>query len=102
VYSVMKLRIVKIKISLSSPYNRPRRSRRGVEVQLYSFFNLGARWDGWLTPRSGFFTPRKETRYPLNRRLGGPQGRSERLQKISPPPGFDPRTIKSIASRYTD
>jgi hypothetical protein len=38
----------------------------------------------------------------LYRRLGGPQGRSERLRKISPPPGFDPRTVQPVASRYTD
>ena len=42
------------------------------------------------------------TRYPLYRRLGRPQGRSGRVRKISPPPGFDPRTVKPIASRYTD
>jgi hypothetical protein len=29
---------------------------------------------GWLAPRPGRFTPGKETRYPLYRRLGGPQG----------------------------
>ena len=46
-------------------------------------------------------TPRK-TRYPLYRRLGGPQGRSGRVRKISPSPGFDPRTIQPGASRYTD
>jgi len=39
------------------------------------------------------FTPRK-TRYPLYRRLGGPQGRSGRMRKISPSPGFDHRTGK--------
>ena len=42
------------------------------------------------------------TRYPLYRRLGGPQGRSGRMQKISPPPGFDPRALLPVASRYTD
>jgi hypothetical protein len=44
------------------------------------------------------------TRYPLYRRLGRPQGRSGRVLKISPPPGFDlePRTWKLVASRYTD
>jgi hypothetical protein len=30
------------------------------------------------------------TRYPLYRRLGGPQGRSEPVRKISFQPGFDP------------
>ena len=42
------------------------------------------------------------TRYPLHRRLGGPQGRSGRVWKISPPPGLDPRTVQSVAIRYTD
>ena len=46
--------------------------------------------------------PRQETRYPLYRRLGGPQGRSGRLRKISPPPGFDPQTVQPVVSRYTD
>jgi hypothetical protein len=57
---------------------------------------------GWLAPCPGRFTPGKETRYPLYRRLGGPQGRSGRLRKLSPPPGFDPRTVQSVAIRYTD
>jgi hypothetical protein len=42
------------------------------------------------------------TRYPLYRSLGRPQGRSGRVRKISPPPGFDPRTVQLVASRYTD
>ena len=42
------------------------------------------------------------TRYSLYRRLGRPQGRSDRVPKISPPPGFDPRTAKPVASNYTD
>jgi hypothetical protein len=46
-------------------------------------------------------TPGK-TRYPLYTRLGGPQGRSGRVRKILPPPGFDPRTVQPVASRYTD
>jgi hypothetical protein len=57
---------------------------------------------GWSTPRPGRFTPRKETRYPLYRRLGGPQAGSGRVRKISPPPEFDPRTVQPVASRYTD
>jgi hypothetical protein len=42
------------------------------------------------------------TRYPLYRRLARPQGRSGLILKISPPPGFDPRTVQLVASRYTD
>ena len=39
-------------------------------------------------------------RHAPYRRLGGLQGRSGRVRKISPPPGFDPRTVQSVASRY--
>ena len=46
--------------------------------------------------------PPGKTRYPLYRRLGRPQGRSGRLRKISPLPGFDPRTVQPVTSRYTD
>jgi hypothetical protein len=42
------------------------------------------------------------TRYPLYRRLGGPQGWSGKVRKISPPPGFDARTVHPVASRHTD
>ena len=45
--------------------------------------------------------PPGKTQYPLYRRLGGPQGRSGRVRKISHPPGFDPRTVQLVASRYT-
>ena len=40
--------------------------------------------------------PPGKTRYPLYRRLGGPQGRSGRVRKIPPPPGFDPRTVQPV------
>jgi len=46
-------------------------------------------------------TPGK-TRYPLYRRLGGLQDRSDQVRKISPPPGFDPRTVQHVASRCPD
>ena len=53
-------------------------------------------------PRTGSFTLGKETRYALYRRLGGPQSRSGRVQKISPATGFETRTVPSVASRYAD
>jgi hypothetical protein len=43
-----------------------------------------------------------KTRYPLSRRLGGPQGQSGQAREISSPPGFDSRTVQPVASRYTD
>jgi len=52
-------------------------------------------------PRPDRYTP-GNTRYSLYRSLGGPQGRSERVRKISTPPGLDARTVQPVASRYTD
>jgi len=49
---------------------------------------------GWSMPCPGRSTPGKETQYPLYRRLGGPQGQSGWVQKIWPPPGFDPQTTQ--------
>jgi hypothetical protein len=46
--------------------------------------------------------PARKTRYPFYRRLGGPQGQSGWVQKISSPPEVDPWTVLPVASRYTD
>jgi hypothetical protein len=39
------------------------------------------------------------TRY---RCLSGPHGLSRRVQKIVPPPEYEPRTVEPVASRCTD
>jgi hypothetical protein len=39
---------------------------------------------------------------PIYRRLGGTQGQCGWMWKISPPPGFDPRTVQPVESHYTD
>ena len=57
---------------------------------------------GRSKPRPGRFTPWKRNRYPLYGRLGGPQGQSGWVQKITPSPGLDPRIIQPIASCCTD
>ena len=46
--------------------------------------------------------PPGKTRYPLYRRLGGPQDPSGSVRKISSLPGFDPRTVQHVASRFTE
>ena len=75
------------------------RGSRGIALLL---LDHGTRrgWGFSITPRP-LLTPGK-TRYPLCSRLGGPQGRSGQVRKISPPPGFDPRTVQPVVSRYTD
>ena len=44
---------------------------------------------GWVVNATPWpFTPGKDTRYPLYKRMGGPQGRSGQVRKISPPTGI--------------
>jgi len=50
---------------------------------------------------AALYAPEK-TRYQLYRTLGGPQGRSGQVRKISPPTGIRSRTGQPVASRYTD
>jgi hypothetical protein len=52
---------------------------------------------GWSTSCPSRFTSGKDP--VLYRRLGGPQGLSGLVRKISPPPGFDRRTVQPVASR---
>ena len=75
------------------------RGRRGTAL---TFHDHGTRRGEGSALRPGRFLPPGKTRYPLYRRVGGPQGRSGQVRKISPPPGFDARTVQPVASRYTD
>ena len=52
-------------------------------------------------PRPGRCTPAKDP-VPIVQEAGWVQGRSGRVQKISPPLEFDPCTVQPVASRYTD
>ena len=75
------------------------RGSRGITLL---FLDHGTRRGEWSASRPGRYLPPGKTRYPLYRRLGGRQGRSGQVRKISPPPAFDPRTVRPIASAYTD
>jgi len=46
--------------------------------------------------------PQGKSRHPLYWMLGGPHRRSGQVRKISPPPGFDSRTVQPVVSRYAD
>ena len=76
-----------------------RRGSRGIALPFHDH-DTRRQWGVSVTPWP-LFTPGK-TRCPLYRRLGGPQGRSGQVRKISPPPGFDPLTVQPVARRYTD
>jgi hypothetical protein len=76
------------------------RKSRGIALLCFKTSAL-ERGEGSAS-RHGRFLPPLKTRYPFYRRLGGPQGRSGEVRKISSPPRFDPRTVQPVASRYTD
>jgi len=58
---------------------------------------------GWVVnATSRPLYPPGKTRFPLYKRLDGPQGRSGRMRKFSPSPRSDPRTVQPVTSRYTD
>jgi len=55
----------------------------------------------WSAARPGRTLPPGKTRYPLNRRLGGPRGRSGRAENLVPT-GIISRTVQLVDSLYTD
>jgi len=74
----------------------------GIRGIALLFLGHGTRRSEGSASRPGRCLTPGKTRYPLYRRLGGPQCRSGQMRKNSPPPGFDPRTVQTVASRYTD
>jgi len=74
----------------------------GVEVQLYSFMTTPLEGGEGSASRPGRSLPPGKTLYPLYRGLGGPRRRYGQVRKISPPLGFDPRTVQPVARRYAD
>jgi hypothetical protein len=77
-------------------------AHRGSKDLALPLLDHGTRRGEGSASRPGRFLPPGKNRYPLYRRLGGPQGRSGHIRKTSPAPGFDPRTVQPVASRYTD
>jgi len=61
----------------------------------------GLEGDEWSAARPGRTLPPGMTRYPLYRRLGGPQGQSGRAENLVTT-GIRPRTVQPVVSRYTD
>jgi len=55
----------------------------------------------WSAARPGRTLFPGKTRYPLYRRLGGPQGRSGWAENLVPT-GIRSRTVQLVVSRYTD
>jgi hypothetical protein len=78
---------------------------RGVDVQIHIFLTSALAGGEWSASRPGRFTPGgKSPRYPLDRRLGGPQSRSRRGENSSPyrDTYSDSSVVQPVASRYAD
>jgi hypothetical protein len=78
-----------------APYDRSPEEEYRYSHTLYLTSFLGGMGDQRHTPAA---LPPGKSRYPLYRKMGGPQGQSGQVRKISPPPGFDPRTVHSVVS----
>jgi len=65
-----------------------RTAHRGSRGIALLFLDHDTRRGEGSASRPGRSLPPGKTRYPLYRRLGGPQGRSGQVQKISPPTGI--------------
>jgi hypothetical protein len=96
-YGVLSIWCALYGVLYSSTYKfHPRTGHEGPEGEkLYSFtLSLTSALDRVGGQRHApTALPPGETRYPLYRRLGWPQIRSEQVRKILPPPVFDPRTV---------
>ena len=62
------------------------------------FHDRGTRRGEWSAARPGRTLPPVKTRYPFYKRLGGPQGRSERAENLVST-GIRSRTVQPIVSR---
>jgi hypothetical protein len=84
-----------VKVKVQFALEQTMRTQRVIRGNYSSILSLASAlgWSKWSTPHPGRFTPGKEIRYPLYRRLGGPQSRSGRVRKISPLSGIDSHTF---------
>jgi hypothetical protein len=96
-FATFTIQVVDFTLSLAT-----KAVRKSRNIALFWCYTSALEGGKGSMSRSGRFLPPAKTRYPLYRRLGGPQGRSGQVRKISPPPGFHPQTIQPVASRCTD
>ena len=90
---------VKIKFTLEISM----KAQGGVQVYLYSFFNLGTCWRWVLNFTQRPLYPRERPGTPCIGGWIGPRAGPNGCGKSRPPqPGFDPRIVQPVASHYTD
>ena len=98
-WDFLMVHTVKVKVMWSS--YRPRvaqKASRGIALLYHA--RGTRRWWMVISTHRPHFTPGK-TRYPFDRRMGGPQGRSGRAENLVAT-GIRSRTVQPVFSRYTD
>jgi hypothetical protein len=91
--------IQKVKVKVKFTPEQATKAQRGSRGRALLFLTSALDGVGGKRHAPAALSP-GNTQYTLYRRLGRSQGQSGR--EISPPPGFDPRTVQPVASRYTD
>ena len=89
-----QMAVMMVNFAEATGYNLPI-SRQAVTFADNGRINLWASDAVRSIQQTGIMAGRDNNRF-------GPQGRSGQLRKISPPTGFDPRTVQPVDSRYTD
>jgi hypothetical protein len=85
----------KVKVHRNRPEG-PGEGGRGIALHI---LDLGTRRGGWSASRSGRSTPEKDPVHIVHEPGWAP---GPACEESRPPPGFDPRTVQPVASRYTD
>jgi hypothetical protein len=75
------------------------RGSRGITLPFHDR-GTGRGWGVSVTPRP-LFNPGKDP-VPIEQEAGWAPGPVWKVRKISPPPGFNSRTVQPVTSRYTD
>jgi hypothetical protein len=88
---------VKVKVPLTGP--KAQRGGRGIAL-LFPDHGARRRWMVSTTPRPLYLWERLGTHCTGG--WVGPRAGLDVCEKSRPPPGFDPRTVQPVASRYTD
>jgi hypothetical protein len=99
IYTAMSKRDLKKGKDKVLPLQAQMVSRVGGGIAL-PFLDRGIRRGEWSAARPISTLPPGKNRYPLYRRLGGPQDQSWGAENLVPPV-FDPRTVQPLISRYT-
>jgi len=73
---------------------------RGVEIKIYSLFNLGAGWRCVVNVTRRARYPRERDPVPIVEEAGWATGPVRRGVENLAPSGLDYRTSKSVRSRY--